>query len=205
MSHPRQSTAQTTCPRRRYTEIRNLLILLRLTDVFQEQWNSIACFATCSSFSTILPPPTLGKGITQLHSQKERLHRQQLLKVHWVEPVQQLSRRMQITLSLKSNLCQHLQVTTCPLEKLSDRDTSILGKQFPHEDGLEMEWDSVTSSSQTQNQRGLCCKSTGSQTNPIHIPLQYIITSTPPSSNIVLFIHLYTWRLIQPFLRPLMI
>lgn len=73
MSHPRQSTAQTTCPRRRYTKIRNLLILLRLTDVFQEQWNSIACFATCSSFSTILPPPTLGKGITQLHSQKERL------------------------------------------------------------------------------------------------------------------------------------
>lgn len=54
-------------------KLRNPLILLRLMDVFQEQWNSIACLATCSSFSTILPPSTLGRGITQLHSQKERL------------------------------------------------------------------------------------------------------------------------------------
>lgn len=70
MPHPRQSTAQTTHPCRRYTKIRNSLVFLRLTDVFQEQWNGVACFATCSSFSTIPPPSTLRKGITQLHSQK---------------------------------------------------------------------------------------------------------------------------------------
>lgn len=58
---PQASTAQTTCPCRRLTKIRNPLIFLRLVDVFQQQWNSIACFATCSSFSTIF---------SAVHSQK---------------------------------------------------------------------------------------------------------------------------------------
>lgn len=43
-------------------------------------------------------------------------HRHQLLRVHWVEFLRELSRRKQITLVLKiiSNIYQHCYLTTCP-------------------------------------------------------------------------------------------
>lgn len=176
MSHSRQSTALTTHPCRRNTKIRNPLVLLRLIDVFQEQWNSIAYFATCGSFSTIPPPSSLRKRITQLHFQKERLPQAAPAKGSAGQSLYNSSPE-------ESKSFYLLKVTSistlrCPPEKLSGTH------QFWVSNSPERAW--KWSGTQwlhpsSDSERGLCCKSTDKFS--IHIQLQYTITSTtsPPA------------------------
>lgn len=98
---------------KRYMPNRNPLILLRLTDVFQERQYIWPChlqqlFCSSTVHST--------KRHYRASLSERDFHRHQLLKVHWVELVRELSRRKQITPALKRicNIYQHSQLTTCP-------------------------------------------------------------------------------------------